>query len=318
LYFERVQLTEMVRDFDARGFQVAIHAQGDRAIETVLDAYAAVLAGTPGNPRRHRIEHGGALYPPLAARAAALGIVVASQPGFMSTLGDGFAAAFGDRAAELYAFRSWRRAGITVAGSSDAPVITADPLLGLRDAVLRRTGDGLVLGPAERLPAGDALDLYTTQAAFAMHREGEIGTLEPGKLADIVLWHPAYFGAKPQLVLKAGFPAYGVVGDPNASTDRCEPLMYGPQFGGHGATAADLSVAFVAGAAAEAAADLFPTRRRRVAVRGTRGIGPSAMVRNTRTGAVRVAPATGAVTLDGEPIESGPSERVSLSRLYFL
>jgi urease subunit alpha len=158
----------------------------------------------------------------------------------------------------------------------------------------------------------------TVNPAIAHGLAHEIGTLEPGKLADIVLWHPAYFGAKPQLVLKAGFPAYGVVGDPNASTDRCEPLMYGPQFGGHGATAADLSVAFVAGAAAEAAADLFPTRRRRVAVRGTRGIGPSAMVRNTRTGAVRVAPATGAVTLDGEPIESGPSERVSLSRLYFL
>jgi predicted amidohydrolase YtcJ len=195
LYFERDQLTEMVRDFDARGFQVCIHAQGDRAIETVLDAYAAVLAGTavspgppgPGNPRRHRIEHGGAMYPPLAARAAALGIVVASQPGFMSTLGDGFAAAFGDRTDDLYAFGSWRRAGITVAGSSDAPVITADPLLGLRDAVLRRTGDGLVLGPAERLHAGEALDLYTTKAAFAMHREDEIGSLEPGKLADFVV-----------------------------------------------------------------------------------------------------------------------------------
>jgi predicted amidohydrolase YtcJ len=187
LYFERDQLTEMVRDFDARGFQVCIHAQGDRAIETVLDAYGTVLAGTAGNPHRHRIEHGGAMYPPLTARAAALGIVVASQPGFMSTLGDGFAAAFGDRTDDLYAFGSWRRAGITVAGSSDAPVITADPLLGLRDAVLRRTGDGLVLGPAERLPVGDALDLYTTQAAFAMHREGEIGSLEPGKLADFVV-----------------------------------------------------------------------------------------------------------------------------------
>src|SRR6516162_5050366 len=88
MYFERDQLTEMVRDFDAGGFQVCIHAQGDRAIEIVLDAYAAL--DTPGNPRRHRIEHGGAMYPPLTARAAALGIVVASQPGFMSTLGDGF------------------------------------------------------------------------------------------------------------------------------------------------------------------------------------------------------------------------------------
>ncbi|HEU5333889.1 MAG TPA: urease subunit alpha [Actinocrinis sp.] len=158
----------------------------------------------------------------------------------------------------------------------------------------------------------------TVNPALAHGLAHEIGTLEPGKLADIVLWHPAFFGAKPQLVLKAGFPAYGVVGDPNASTDRCEPLVYGPQFGGHGATAADLSVAFVASAAEQAGADRFPSRRRRVGVRGTRGIGPSAMVRNTRTGTVRVAPGTGLVTLDGEPIESGPSDSVSLSRLYFL
>jgi predicted amidohydrolase YtcJ len=185
LYFERDELIKMVRDFDAQGFQVCIHAQGDRAIETVLDAYAATL--TSGNPLRHRIEHAGAMYPPLAARAAALGIVVASQPGFLSVLGDGFAEAFGDRGDELYAFASWRRAGITVAGSSDAPVITADPLIGMRDAMLRRTGGGHVLGPAELLSARDALALYTTQAAFASHRETEIGSLEPGKLADFTV-----------------------------------------------------------------------------------------------------------------------------------
>jgi len=191
LYFECGELTEMVRDFDARGFQVCIHAQGDRAIQTVLDAYAAVLsaglAPGAGNPRRHRIEHGGAMYPPLAERAAALGIVVASQPGFLSALGDGFAAAFPDRCDQLYSFASWQRAGITVAGSSDAPVITPDPLIGIRDAIVRRTGDGRVLGPAERLPACDALALYTTRAAYACHRENEIGSLEPGKLADFVV-----------------------------------------------------------------------------------------------------------------------------------
>jgi len=158
----------------------------------------------------------------------------------------------------------------------------------------------------------------TVNPAIAHGLAHEIGTLEVGKLADIVLWNPSSFAAKPYLVLKAGFPAYGVVGDPNASTDRCEPLVYGPQFGGHGATAADLSVAFVAGAAAQSADDRMPTRRRRVAVRGTRGIGPGAMVRNSRTGAVRVDPATGRVTLDGAPIESAPADSVPLSRLYFL
>ena len=187
LFFELGELTEMVRDLDARGFQVCIHSQGDRAIETVLDAYAAVLAGVDGNPRRHRIEHGGAMFPPLIARAAELGIVVVSQPGFFSTLGDGFVEAFPDRSDQLYPFASWQRAGITAAGSSDAPVITADPLIGIRDAVLRRTGEGHVLGPGERVGVQDALALYTRGAAFAMRREGEIGSLEPGKLADFAV-----------------------------------------------------------------------------------------------------------------------------------
>ncbi|WP_055586049.1 urease subunit alpha [Peterkaempfera griseoplana] len=169
----------------------------------------------------------------------------------------------------------------------------------------------------------------TINPAIAHGLAHEIGSLEVGKLADIVLWRPDHFGAKPQLVLKAGFPAYGVVGDPNASTDTCEPLVLGPQFGAHGATAADLSVAFVAQAAADTAdpgasgmahrpGDTLPTRRRRVAVRGTRGIGPRSMVRNGRTGEVRVDAATGLVTLDGAPLRSEPADSVSLSRLYFL
>ncbi len=199
LSFSRDELTGMVGDFAARGFQVCIHAQGDRAIETVLDAYAAVL-GDGGNPRRHRIEHAGAMYPALTARAARLGIVVASQPGFLSTLGDGFAAAFPESRDELYAFASWRQAGITVAGSSDAPVITASPLVGIRDAVLRRTAAGQVLGPGERLTAWDALAMYTRAAAFAMHREDEIGSLEPGKLADFVVLDASPLDVDPERI----------------------------------------------------------------------------------------------------------------------
>jgi predicted amidohydrolase YtcJ len=189
LFFSRDELTAMIREFDTSGFQVAVHAQGDRAIETVLDAYTAVLgvSGPGGNPRRHRIEHAGAMYPPLTARAADLGIVIVSQPGFLSALGDGFAEAFPGHGDQLYAFGSWRRAGLTVAGSSDAPVISAAPLLGLRDAVTRRTAGGRVLGPGERLTARDALALYTTGAAAAMHRDDEIGSLAPGKLADFVV-----------------------------------------------------------------------------------------------------------------------------------
>ncbi|MFY9929712.1 MAG: amidohydrolase, partial [Streptosporangiaceae bacterium] len=222
LYFERDELTEMVRRFDRLGFQVCIHAQGDRAIETVLDAYAATL-GRGGNPRRHRIEHGGAMYPPLARRAAGLGIVVASQPGFLSLLGDGFIEAFGDRSDQLYSFASWRRAGITVAGSSDAPVITADPLVGLRDAVVRRTGQGRELGPAERLTARDALALYTTQAAFASHRENEIGSLEPGHLADFVVLDGNPLQAEPERISDIRVLATVLDGSPVYQSERVFP-----------------------------------------------------------------------------------------------
>src|SRR5215831_6802697 len=187
MYFTPGELTAMVAEFDAHGLQVCIHAQGDRAIQTVLDSYATVLEGRSGNPLRHRIEHGGSMFAPLTARAASLGIVVAAQPGMLSILGDGFAEAFPERSDELYAYASWRRAGICVAGSSDAPVITADPLVGIRDAALCRTGNGRVLGPGERLAVPDALAMYTAEAAFAMHREHDIGTLAPGKLADFVI-----------------------------------------------------------------------------------------------------------------------------------
>ncbi|MFD5968975.1 urease subunit alpha [Streptomyces sp. NPDC060311] len=158
----------------------------------------------------------------------------------------------------------------------------------------------------------------TINPAIAHGLAHEVGSLEVGKLADIVLWRPDHFGAKPQLVLKSGFPAYGVVGDPNAATDTCEPLVLGPQFGAHGATPAEISVAFVAQAALDQGHDTMPTRRRRVAVRGTRGIGPVDLRLNSRTGAVDVDQRTGLVTLDGDPLRCEPADSVSLNRLYFL
>ncbi|MBB6438696.1 urease subunit alpha [Streptomyces candidus] len=158
----------------------------------------------------------------------------------------------------------------------------------------------------------------TINPALAHGLAHEVGSVEVGKMADIVLWRPDSFGAKPQLVLKSGFPAYGVTGDPNAATDTCEPLVLGPLFGAHGAAPADLSVAFVAQAALAQGNDSMPTRRRRVAVRGTRGIGPADLLLNSRTGTVDVDGRTGLVTLDGDPLRSAPSDSVPLNRLYFL
>lgn len=147
----------------------------------------------------------------------------------------------------------------------------------------------------------------------------EVGSLEVGKLADVVLWHPAWFGAKPHYVIKGGLPAWAATGDPNAAIDTAQPLVLGPQFGGHGAAPADLSVVFVNGACADAADDIIPTRRRRVAVRGTRGIGLAQMRGgNDRTGQVRVDADGSRVTLDGALLHREAAQTVPLSRLYYL
>jgi urease subunit alpha len=157
----------------------------------------------------------------------------------------------------------------------------------------------------------------TINPAVAHGLAHEVGSVEVGKLADIVLWDPAWFGAKPTLVLKAGVPAWGATGDPNAAIDTAEPLVLGPQFGGCGATPAEISVMFVAQAAIDSGAKL-PGVRRRVPVRGTRRLAPGSMTRHGRLGRVRVEPGTGRTTLDGELLAAPAAESVPLSRLDFL
>lgn len=147
----------------------------------------------------------------------------------------------------------------------------------------------------------------------------EVGSLAVGRLADVVLWRPALFGAKPSLVLKAGLPAWGAVGDPNGAVDSAEPLVLGPQFAGSGAAPPEVSVVFVNAAVQAAGEDAVPTRRRRVAVRDTRRIGLVDMLGgNDRTGSVEVDPHGVRVTLDGEPLSAPAADAVPLARLYHL
>lgn len=186
LWYETDALAAVIRECDEAGFQVAIHAQGERGIRTALTAYEAVIA--PGNPLRHRIEHGGCFTGELRSLAARLGVHVVSQPGFFSALGDGYLEAFGaGRAEGLYPFASLRAAGVLVAGSSDAPVIGASPLVAMRDAILRRTDGGGHVALSEALPADEALAMYTRNAAFVSRHEDQVGSLEIGKLADFAV-----------------------------------------------------------------------------------------------------------------------------------
>jgi urease subunit alpha len=123
------------------------------------------------------------------------------------------------------------------------------------------------------------------------------------------------FAAKPQLVIKGGFPAWGVTGDPNASIDSAEPLVLGPQYGALGVVPSDLAVLFSNAAAMAASAP--PVARRVVAVRDCRAVRASDLVRHAGIGAVRVSDDGAAVTLDGEPLTMEPVGSVPISRLHY-
>lgn len=182
------QIGSAIRKFHEAGYQIATHAQGDAAIGVLLDAYEKVLGRESENPHRHRIEHCGNITEGQMDRAAAMNVLVSSQPMFLSVLGDGFLEAFGpERAHGLYPYRSLIDRGVRVAGASDSPVAPALPLMGIRDAVLRRTRSGADIGKKESLSLREAIGLYTSEAGYFSFDENRLGTIEAGKYADLVV-----------------------------------------------------------------------------------------------------------------------------------
>lgn len=160
---------------------------------------------------------------------------------------------------------------------------------------------------------------YTVEPAIVHGIAGDVGSLAPGRLADVVLWRPCCFGVKPELVLKSGFEAWGALGDGNGSVERVQPVTYGPHWGATGAAGASLGVTFVSSAALDAGlAARIGTRRRLVAVSGTRGLRRGDLVANRFVPRIRLDPADGTVTLAGRPLAAEPVHRVPLNRTYLL
>jgi urease subunit alpha len=155
----------------------------------------------------------------------------------------------------------------------------------------------------------------TINPAIAHGLAAHIGSLEVGKLADAVLWPPELFAVRPELVLKAGIPAWGASGEGNGATFNGEPVLVQRQFGALGTTPARISLAFLARAAMDAE---LPTIRTRAAVGGCRELSAANMLRNTRTGTVTVDAAHREVRLDGEPVRARPVERLSFSGSYLI
>ena len=192
--WEPSELREAIRVADAAGWQVQIHAIGDAAVRTALDAYERAAATSGPRDRRHRVEHIETIDATDIPRFAALGVVASMQPYHADPEPaqlDLYTSMIGlDRASRGWPWGSIRRAGGRLAFGSDWPIVSFDPFLGLNAAVNRTTRDGHPAGgwlPAERLTLADALAAYTSGSAWAAHQERDRGTLEPGMLADVVV-----------------------------------------------------------------------------------------------------------------------------------
>ncbi len=189
----QAELNAIVRDGHGHGWQVAIHAIGDRAIEMCLDAYGRAQDAVPREDARHRIEHCGILRPDLIERLVNQQVLPVSQPIFIREYGDGFIRHLGrERTALTYPFRSLLDAGLPLVFSSDCPVSAYEPLKSIQAAVEERTDRGTEYTPSEAITADEAIRSYTVHGAIAGFAEDRVGAIRPGMLADfaILAKHP--------------------------------------------------------------------------------------------------------------------------------
>ncbi|HEV1284082.1 MAG TPA: urease subunit alpha [Bryobacteraceae bacterium] len=158
---------------------------------------------------------------------------------------------------------------------------------------------------------------YTINPAITHGIAHEVGSIEPGKLADIVLWKPSMFGVKPEMIVKGGFIAWSVMGDANASIPTPQPVLYRPMFGAFGGAVAQTAVTFVSHAALAAGIE-ERFAKRAVAVKNCRSIGKKDMIHNSATPEIHVDPETYEVRADGELLTCEPAESLPLAQRYFL
>ncbi|WP_411374468.1 amidohydrolase [Arthrobacter sp. MPF02] len=187
LQFPAEDLRQRILGAHSAGWQVAAHAIGDAALDVVMDIFEEAQQLYPRPDARHRVEHVNVASDQQIQRLAALGLIPVPQGRFVNELGDGAARALGPERMRLsYRIKSLLEAGIEIPASTDAPVVSADPLLNIHDLVNRRTSSGADFNPEERLTVAEAVRAYTVGSAYAAHEDHYKGALTHGMLADFV------------------------------------------------------------------------------------------------------------------------------------
>jgi urease subunit alpha len=160
---------------------------------------------------------------------------------------------------------------------------------------------------------------YTINPAITHGIAAHVGSIEPGKLADLVLWKPAFFGVKPEIIVKGGFIAWSVMGDANASIPTPQPVLYRPMFGSFGGAICETSLTFVSKAAVEShLSKHLGLGKATIAVENCRNIGKADMIHNSATPKIEVDPETYEVRADGELLTCEPAAELPMAQRYFL
>lgn len=180
------ELSEAVRSYHEAGFQVSVHANGDLAINMVLDAYQKALQSRPRENHRHRIEHCTFVTEEILKRMKRLGVAAAPFANYPITQGDKLDV-YGDWIDMMFAHRSFLDHGVRIGASTDFPVVTANPFISLQSMTTRRYVDGRVLGGKQRVSVEEAVEIYTLGSAYLSFDEHIKGSIESGKLADFVI-----------------------------------------------------------------------------------------------------------------------------------
>jgi predicted amidohydrolase YtcJ len=184
---DQAELDEIVGRIHRAGYQACVHANGDLAIEMALRSIERAQAAHLRPDPRHRIEHCTLIDDGLLSWMARLGVMALPFGSYLWQHGEKLLPFYGDRAARMFAHRSFLNAGVKVAGSSDHPAGLYPPLLGVQSMVTRKTASGEIIGPAEKISLEEAFRMYTVYAAYASGEEKLKGRLTSRNLADVVV-----------------------------------------------------------------------------------------------------------------------------------
>jgi predicted amidohydrolase YtcJ len=201
LYYSQEEINGILGAAHREGFQITAHAIGDRAVEMIINCIEKALEEHPREDHRHRIEHAGMVPPDLMERMKRLGIVPIPNPAFFYEFGEGYVKNYGGRVEHMFPLADYAKEGIVAASGSDTPVTVPSPMRGVYCAVTRRTESGTPVGETQRTTLMHAIRSFTLNGAYASFEEDRKGSIEVGKLADLVVLDGSILSAPPEGIL---------------------------------------------------------------------------------------------------------------------